>query len=175
MLRTIFATYTSVCRTVCSWNIPVGLGRLREQFVKWLPYYCSQETSVLYHHQWTSDSGPGGHCDTSVILAVYIRMGFQSRWKLLLYIFGPSVMESRLRADRHWFILDSLSLSVAFFSVSRSLTLALTHVSTDPQVMTSHLQQLGTKRWRASQMGAWQFYSADAEIFGAFLLHSRDH
>lgn len=43
------------------------------------------------------------------------------------------------------FVLDLLRL---FFFISCSLT--LTHVSTDLQVMTSHLQQLRTKRWRAS-------------------------
>lgn len=87
------------------------------------------------------------------------------------------VTESRLRADDtlshrytfNLFILNSLCL---FVFLSCSLT--LTHVSTDPQVMTSHLQQLRTKRWRVSQGGEWQFYSADAESLRAVPLHRRD-
>lgn len=48
------------------------------------------------------------------------------------------------------FVLDSLRL---FVFISCSLT--LTHVSTDLQVMTSLLQQLRTKRWKAS-LGRWR-------------------
>ncbi len=69
---------------------------------------------------------------------------------------------SSLRADRatyqHALTLTNfsfLTFSVAFFFISSSLT----HVSADPQVVTSHLQQLGTKRWRVSQGAEWQFYS----------------
>lgn len=120
----------------------------------------SRDACVI-SHQWTSNSGPGGHCDTSV------RRGFRSGWKLPLSICGPctkefwshgveaeswqsntSTLSHTYRYTFNLFILNSLCL---FVFLSCSLT--LTHVSTDPQVMTSHLQQLRTKRWRVSQGG----------------------
>lgn len=92
------------------------------------------------------------------------------------------VMESRLRAPtcshmyRYTYILClssflTLCLFLSYLSFSGSDSNTCQHRSTGHDLLLTTTQN---KKMESEPEAEWQFYSADAEIFGAFLLHPRD-
>lgn len=112
-------------------------------------------------------------------------MGFQSRWKLPLSIIGPRAKMSWCHVVRtgNWQANTSTrSRPEAEFHLHTSSLFILDSVSefdsnTHQPRSTGHDLSLKTtlnKKMETEPEVEWQFYSADAEIFGAFLLRPRD-